>query len=302
MIRPKFLTAGNKVGIVAPGRKVSREDIDTAIKILSSWGLIVELSANLFANEHKYLAASDESRLNDFQKIINDPEIAAIICARGGYGTTRILDKLNLQPLSLSPKWIVGFSDITALHLKLNQLRIESIHGTMPILFSKDDSPPSVNSLRETLFGTPPAIKVQANKSNKHGSANAEVIGGNLSLIVDSLSTPGDTDFSEKILIVEEIDEYLYRIDRMFTHLTRTGKLSQLQGLVIGHFSDIKDTTPGFGETVEEIILDKVGKFGYPVAFGFPIGHENPNLAWMNGSTMTLNIDANGSSLTPLVA
>jgi muramoyltetrapeptide carboxypeptidase len=301
MITPKFLTPGNKVGIVAPGRKVSREDMEAAIKIFSDWGVKVELSPNLYANEHSYLAASDDSRLGDFQKMINDPEISAIICARGGYGTTRILDKLNLQPLSLSPKWIVGFSDITALHLKLNKLSIESIHATMPIMFSKEDSLPSINSLRETLFGTASPINGQSNKSNKHGTANAEVIGGNLSLLVDSLSTSGDVDFSEKILIVEEIDEYLYKIDRMFTHLMRAGKLSRLRGLVVGHFSDIKDTTPGFGESVEEIILDKVRKFGYPVAFGFPIGHENPNLAWTSGSTMTLTVSASGSTLSPLV-
>ena len=299
MVRPKSLTPGNKVGIVAPGRKVSREDMEAAVKIFSDWGVNVELSPNLFANEHSYFAASDDSRLRDFQKMINDPEIAAIICARGGYGTTRILDKLNLQPLSLSPKWIVGFSDITALHLKLNMLRIESIHATMPILFSKEDSLPSIISLRETLFGNTSALIGGSNNNNKHGSATAEVIGGNLSLLADSISTSGDADYSEKILIVEEIDEYLYKIDRMFTHLMRAGKLSRLRGLVVGHFSDIKDTTPGFGETVEEIILDKVDKFGYPVAFGFPIGHENPNLAWTNGSTMTLTIGSNGSMLAP---
>ena len=301
MIIPKFLAPGNKVGIVAPGRKVSREDMESATKIFSNWGLNAELSPNLYGNDHNYLAASDEGRLSDFQKMINDPEIAAIICARGGYGTTRILDKLNLQPLSLSPKWIVGFSDITALHLKLNVLRIESIHATMPILFSKEDSTPSVNSLRELLFGTTPSINGPSNQNNKHGSATAEVIGGNLSLLVDSLSTPGDTDFSEKILIVEEIDEYLYKIDRMFTHLMRAGKLSRLRGLVVGHFSEIKDTTPGFGETVEELILDKVSKFGYPIAFDFPIGHENPNLAWRSGSTMTLTVDPGASSLTPSI-
>jgi len=300
MIRPRFLTHGNKVGIVAPGRKVSRKDIESAIAIISSWGLKVELPPNLYGIDHGYLASRDEGRLSDFQKMINDPEVAAIICARGGYGTTRILDKLDFQPLSISPKWIVGFSDITALHLKLNALRIESIHATMPILFSKQDSPSSVGSLREILFGTESPINGQSNKNNKYGSATAEVIGGNLSLLVDSLSTLGEANFSEKILIVEEIDEYLYKIDRMFTHLMRAGKLSGLRGLVVGHFSDIKDTTPGFGETVEEIILDKVGKFGYPVAFGFPIGHENPNLAWRNGSTMTFTVDSSGSTLAPL--
>jgi muramoyltetrapeptide carboxypeptidase len=233
--------------------------------------------------------------------MIDDPEISAIICARGGYGTTRILDKLDFRPLLQNPKWIVGFSDITALHLKLHSLGIESIHSTMPILFSQNAAEPSVTSLREILFGSTPSIKAPGTADNKYGSATGEVIGGNLSLIVDSLLTPGEADFTGKILIVEEIDEYIYKIDRAFTHLLRAGKLSQLKGLVVGYFSDIKDTTPSFGETVEQIITEKVGRYNYPVGFNFPIGHENPNLAWRHGSIMTLVVDANGSNLIPPV-
>lgn len=302
MITPRFLKPGDKVGIVASGRKVKPEDMDAAIKVISGWGLRVELGSNLFSDAHGYLAGLDESRISDFQKMISDPEIAAIICARGGYGTTRIIDRLNLQPLITNPKWIAGFSDITALHLKLNVLGIESIHSTMGIFFSKEDAAFSVSSLRETLFGRSTPIAGPLNINNRMGSSVGEVIGGNLSLLVDSLSTSGDTDFTEKILIVEEIDEYLYKIDRMFTHLLRAGKLSKLKGLAIGYFSDLKDTSPGFGERVEEIILDKVGKFGYPVAFNLPIGHENPNLAWISGSTMTFTVDGNGSSLAPSLA
>jgi muramoyltetrapeptide carboxypeptidase len=301
MITPRFLKQGDKVGIVASGRKVKPEEIDAAVNILSGWGLKVELAPNLFSDAHRYLAGQDESRISDFQKMIDDPEIAAIICARGGYGTTRIIDRLNLQRLLTNPKWIAGFSDITTLHLRLNTMDIESIHSTMGIFFSKEEAAPSVNSLRESLYGKPTSIAGPANKFNKSGSSIGEVIGGNLSLLVDSLSTSSNTDFNEKILIVEEIDEYLYKIDRMVTHLLRAGKLSNLRGLAIGYFSDLKDTTPGFGETVEEIILDKVGRFGYPVAFNLPIGHENPNLAWISGSSMTLNVDSNGSTLSPFL-
>jgi muramoyltetrapeptide carboxypeptidase len=302
MIVPRSLKPGDKIGIVAPGRKVNPQQIDTAIRAFSSWQLKVALSPNLFSNDHSYLAATDEGRLRDFQAMIDDPEISAILCARGGYGTTRILDRLDFQPLLKNPKWIVGFSDITALHLRLNVLGIQSIHSTMPVLFSQDDSLPSIASLHETLFGSTQLISAPPNENNKHGSATGEIIGGNLSLLVDSLLTSADADFVDKILIVEEIDEYLYKIDRMFTHLLRTGKLSRLRGLAVGYFSDIKDSSPAFGETVEQIILEKVSRYNYPVAFSLPIGHENPNLAWRSGSTMTLTVNTDGSSLSPEVA
>lgn len=301
MIVPRFLKPGDKIGIVAPGRKVIGEQLKTAIQTFSSWDLKVELSPNLFSNDHSYLAATDESRLRDFQAMMDDPSISAIVCARGGYGTTRILDRLDFRHFIKNPKWIIGFSDITALHLRLNILGIQSIHSTMPILFAKDDSFPSIASLRETLFGSSQMIKAHATTYNKHGAATGEVVGGNLSLLVDSLSTPADADLGDKILIVEEIDEYLYKIDRMFTHLLRAGKLSRLRGLAVGYFSDIKDTSPVFGETVEQIILEKVSQYNYPVAFNMPIGHENPNLAWRSGSTMTLTVNNDGSTLSPQV-
>ena len=298
MLIPKSLKPGDKIGIVAPGRKVSPQEMETALQIFSSWQLKVTLSPNLFTNEHGYLAANDENRLNDFQQMIDDPEISAIVCARGGYGTTRIIDRLDFQPLLKNPKWIVGFSDITALHLRLNVLRVESIHSTMPALFSKDNAQPSIESLRQALFGLNQIISAPPNSNNKQGSATGEVVGGNLSIVADSLLTSSDADFDDKILIVEEIDEYIYKIDRMFTHLMRSGKLSGLRGLAVGYVSDVKDTTPGFGETVEQIILDKVGRYDYPVAFDLPTGHENPNLAWRSGSTMTLTVNGSGSSLS----
>ncbi len=302
MIVPRPLKPGDKIGIVAPGRKVSPQQMDQAISVFSDWQLNVMLSPNIFGHDHNYLAAKDEGRLSDFQNMIDDPEISAIICARGGYGTTRILDRLDFHHLLQNPKWIVGFSDITAVHLKLNALGIESIHATMPIMFSQEASLPSIASLLEILFGSTSSISAPSNANNKSGSGTGEVIGGNLSLLVDSLSTSGEADFADKILIVEEIDEYLYKIDRMFTHLDRAGKLSRLRGLAVGYFSDIKDTTPGFGETVEQLILEKVGRYNYPVAFNLPIGHENPNLAWRSGSTMTLTVGKNGSGLIPSIA
>jgi muramoyltetrapeptide carboxypeptidase len=298
MIVPRSLKPGDKIGIVAPGRKVSPQEIDPALQIFSSWQLKVALSQNLFGTDHGYLSSTDESRLSDFQNMIDDPEISAIICARGGYGTTRILDRLDFQNLLKNPKWIVGFSDITALHLRLNVLGIESIHSTMPALFSQANSLQSIESLREALFGSGQLINAAPNSNNKHGAATGEVMGGNLSILVDSLATSADADFTDKILIVEEIDEYLYKIDRMFTHLLRAGKLSKLRGLAVGYFTDTKDSTLAFGETVEQIILGKVNRYNYPVAFNLPIGHENPNLAWRSGSKLALTVNGSGSSLS----
>lgn len=297
MIKPRSLQAGDKVGIVATGRKVHLQEVEAAEKLFTSWGLKVAYGSNLFNNDHHYLAATDEQRLNDLQRMLDREEIKAIICARGGYGTSRIVDQLTFATFQRDPKWIVGFSDVTTLHLKLFRLGFETIHATMPILFSKPESASSIESLKLILFGGATAIKAASNQNNKPGKATGQVIGGNLSLIVDSLATSSEPDLDAKILVVEETDEYLYKIDRMFTHLKRAGKLDKIKGLVVGHMTDIKDTTPAFGETVEEIILDKVKQFDYPVAFSFPIGHKNPNLAWRHGSVMTLTVEEQGSVL-----
>lgn len=300
MISPPLLRTGDKIGLVATGRKVCSQDIETACATLASWGLEVIRSPNLHSNAHQYLAGSDAQRLADFQQLLNNPEIKAVICARGGYGTTRILDDLDFSALITNPKWIVGFSDITAFHLKLHKLGIKSIHSTMPIVFAKSDSGPSVESLRSALFTNGTRISAQPNKSNKYGKATGQVMGGNLSLIVDAIGTSNDPDTSGKILVLEEVDEYSYRIDRMLVHLKRSGKLDHIAGMVIGHMTDIKETELSFGETIENIVLTKTSKQKYPIAFNFPIGHQNPNLAWVHGSVMTLNVTETGAELAPV--
>ncbi len=297
MIKPYNLNAGDKIGIVATGKRVQDQDIEHAIQIFSSWGLLVVLGKNLFSKDHSYLAADDDKRLNDLQEMLDNVEIKAIVGARGGYGTTRIIDRLDFTSFHKSPKWIVGFSDVTALHLKLFKAGYESIHGIMPILFARTEAHDSVESLKALLFASQLHINVGPAPKNRIGKATGQVLGGNLSLIVDSLGTSSDVDFDDKILIIEEIDEYLYKIDRMLTQLLRSKKLSKLKGLIIGHMTELKDTNPGFGESMEEVILGKVNEFSYPIAFNFPVGHDFPNLAWIQGATMTLTVDDNGSSL-----
>ncbi len=290
---------GSTVGIVAPGRKVFLAEMNTARSVLTSWGIHVVYSPNLFSTQHHYLAGTDQERLSDLQRFINDDEITAILCARGGFGTTRILDQLDFSSFYRKPKWIVGFSDITALHLKLFAIGFESVHSTMPILFGDSTSLSSIESLKKTLFGKAEPLATKAHPKNILGNAAAQVVGGNLSLMVDALGTSTEPNLNGCILIIEEIDEYFYKIDRMLTQLKRAGKLANLAGLVVGHMTGIKETSIPFGESVEDIVLSKVSDYSYPVAFNFPIGHENPNLAWCHGSVMHLQVTEMGATLLP---
>ena len=290
MIYPPKLKAGDTVGIVAPARKISHDQLEGALKILRSWGLNIRLAKNLFSSSHSYLAGSDQERLEDFQTMIDDPQIRAIICARGGYGSTRIVEDIDFTKLNKEPKWVIGFSDVTAFHLHLAGRGVASIHGTMPIFFSNNDSADSVGSLRNILFSGSCEIVIGPGKENRIGHAQGEVIGGNLSLLVDALNTPSEPDTNNKILIVEEVDEYFYKLDRMFTQLRRTGKLQNLAGLVIGHMTDIKNPELAFGETVSQIVMHAVRDYHYPVAFSFPSGHQNPNIAWIHGGEGILDV------------
>jgi muramoyltetrapeptide carboxypeptidase len=222
--------------------------------------------------------------------MIDDPGIKAIICARGGYGSTRIVEDIDFTKLNKEPKWVIGFSDVTAFHLQLVSRGVASIHATMPIFFSNDDSADSVESLRNVLFSGSCEIEMTPEKENRIGRAEGEVIGGNLSLLVDALTTPSEPDTNNKILIVEEVDEYFYKLDRMFTQLRRTGKLQKLAGLVIGHMTDIKNPELAFGETVSQIVMHAVRDYHYPVAFSFPSGHQNPNIAWIHGGKGILDV------------
>lgn len=298
MIQPPYLRAGDTVGIVATGRRVTPADIDPAFATIKQWGLQLKLSPHLYSTQHSYLAGVDNERLPDLQAMLDDPGIHAIICARGGYGTARILDQLDFSNFIKKPKWIAGFSDITALHQRLLAIGHQSIHGTMPILFSRENAGPSVESLRLALFGTSQKIEAPGNESNRPGQATGRIMGGNLSLLTSVMGTPDEPDTTDGILVIEEIDEYWYKIDRMMVQLKRAGKFARLAGLVIGYFTDIKDDASiSFGEKIERIVLHHTREYTFPVAFNFPTGHENPNFAWKHGSNMQLDVSLNGSSL-----
>lgn len=298
MIFPPRLSLKDKVGIVAPARKISPGQLEAALHILASWGLDPLLGNHIFSASHSYLAGSDDQRREDFQRMINDSEVKAIFCARGGYGSTRILEEIDFSPLQKSPKWIIGFSDITAFHLRLTSIGVASIHGTMPIFFDQPEAADSVDSIRKILFEGSCQVSFPAEDSNRLGEAEGEVLGGNLSLIVDALNTSSDPVTDNRILIIEEVDEYLYKLDRMFTQLRRAGKLRHLRGLLIGHMTDMKNSDLAFGESVQEIILHAARDYDYPVAFSFPSGHKNPNLAWIHGASARLDVSLSRVTLT----
>ena len=298
MIQPPSLKKNDVIGIAAPGRRLDAATVQAAATIIESWGYQIRLGKNLFSEKHSYLSGADAERLEDLQTMLNDSTVHAIVCARGGYGTSRIIDQLNFNAFIKKPKWVCGFSDITSLHLKLQTLGIQSIHSTMPVLFSNPESVSSTQSLRKILTGETVSLSADAHPQNKNGKGSGLLVGGNLSLITDSLGTSSEVDTENKILVIEEIDEHLYKIDRMMVQLKRAQKLNKLAGLAVGHMTSLKETDLPFGETFENIILNHVKEFNYPVGFNFLTGHENPNIAWVQGGERTLNVSQEKSTIT----
>ena len=287
MRTPEYLIAGDKIGIVACARKISREEIQPAVDIIKSWGMETVLSKNLFHADKQY-SGTDAERVEDLQTMLNDPLIKAVISARGGYGTVRIVDKIDFSQFKKTPKWIVGYSDITVLHSHVNNLKIETLHATMPVNFTKNLE--ATESLRKALFGENLNYQIEAHPMNKKGGAQGIVVGGNLSLIYALTGSVSDFDTNGKILFIEDLDEYLYHIDRMMMNLKRSGKLSNLAGLIVGGMTDMKDNTIPFGKTAEEIIIDAVKEFNYPVCFNFPAGHVDKNMAIYLGREAKLKV------------
>lgn len=293
VIIPPFLNQGDTVAIVATARKVSEAEMTAAIHILSSWGLKVIISPNLFQSQNQF-SSTDEGRAADFLWAWNHPNVKAIFCARGGYGSIRIVDKIDVSIFSKNPKWLVGFSDVTLLLSLLQNQGLASVHGIMPILFSEPQAADSILSLKNVLWGEASQISLPTHSLNRIGEATGMLVGGNLSIINNTIATACDTDFKDKILFIEDIDEYLYHIDRMMQHLKYASKLENLAGLVVGHFTNMRDNTVPFGKSAYEIIQEAVAEYNFPVAFGFPVGHDYPNLALKVGVKATLAVKTNG--------
>jgi len=285
---PPYLKPGDKIAITCPAKKLPNPMTD-AVALLESWGLEVVLGETVNASYHQF-AGDDELRAHDLQRFIDDDSIKAIIAARGGYGTIRIIDTVDFGRFATNPKWVVGFSDITVIHAHLfNNYGVQSIHGQMPVNIP-DASADSLASLRKALFGEELSYAIHPNQLNRDGAGCGLLIGGNLSLLIAISGSKSDIDYAGKVLFIEDVGEYLYAVDRMMYTLKRAGKLQHLAGLIVGGFTEIKDNDIPFGQTVPQIIRDVVSEYNYPVCFDFPAGHIPDNDSLILGSNLNLMV------------
>jgi len=299
MTRPPYLKEGDQIGLVSPARKISMDEIRAAVKMLQNWGLEPVFAHHLFAQENQF-AGSDEKRAADFQSFLDNPEIKAILSTRGGYGSVRIVDSLDFDQFVRFPKWLVGYSDFTVFHSHVHtQLNIETLHATMPLNFPKDGKEnTATDSLRKALFGELDSYTFEPTQVLRADTVKGELIGGNLSILYSLMASESEMNFDGKILFIEDLDEYLYHIDRMMMNLKRAGKLKNLVGLIVGGMNDMNDNTIPFGKTAEEIILEHSKEFSYPVVFGFPAGHIADNRALIMGREVSLFVDPEESKLS----
>jgi muramoyltetrapeptide carboxypeptidase len=296
MIIPPFLSPGDQVGISATAKKVDRNHLSEGLNALNSWGLKTITGDNVLKGD-VFLAGNADERASDLQNFINNPEIRAIFCARGGYGTGSIIDKVDFSPLFESPKWIVGFSDITLLHLKLSQIGIASLHAPMPAIFHKT-SAAAIEEIWKFLSGNGMnSLFAKYVEGNRPGRTQGEAIGGNLSMICHSLGTSLEIDTRDKILLLEEVDEPLYKIDRMMHQLEKAGKLEKLRALIAGYFTLPESELNSFDYSLNEIISYHVRSYNYPVATGFSFGHEPENYPIPLSIQINIDIAKEGSTL-----
>jgi muramoyltetrapeptide carboxypeptidase len=304
---PPYLQPGDLIGITCPAGNISLEEIHPAVQLIESWGFRTKPGDTIGKKDFTF-GGTDEERWADFQQMLDDPSLRAILCARGGYGSIRILDRLDFSQFVAHPKWIIGFSDITVIHCHVNRnFNIATLHSKMCNSFPDDWSKAepvqveSILSINKALSGEQMTYAALPDPGNRSGIAEGPLIGGNLKTIETLSGSRSDIRTSGRILFVEDTGEYLYSIDRMFWNLKRTGKLDELKGLIVGGFK-IKPDDPGedFGKTIYEIVLEKVKSFGYPVCFNFPVGHQKENYAFKEGMIHRLEVKADSCNLTEI--
>ncbi|WP_299520803.1 LD-carboxypeptidase [Winogradskyella sp.] len=301
LIQPPYLKAGDTVAIVAPsGILKNRErEVQQAIDLLKSWGLNTIVGKYVFSKANHF-AGTDDERCEDLQYAMDDPKISAIWCARGGYGTVRILDKLDYTKFRKHPKWVIGYSDITALHNQLHNQGFESLHALMCVSLTENlnEIQASVDTFKSTLFGNPTDYNLEGSDYNRTGEANGQLIGGNLTMLHTMLGSKESIDTSGKILFIEEIGEYKYHIDRMLQSMKRAGYFDNLKGLIVGDMTKLRKNTTLWGTSVEQLILDALLGYEFPIAFNMPAGHEKDNRALVLGKAIKLKVDKADSSIT----
>ena len=299
LIQPEYLKSGDTISIVAPSGVLNNFEnkIKLAIDIFESWGLKVVLGDHIY-NKNGHFAGTDRQRIDDFQNALDNQSIKAIWCARGGYGAVRIIDDVNFNNYLKKPKWIIGFSDITVIHNKLNNLNSESIHAIMPSgIESLEPSNESLIKLKSVLFGESLSYSISSNKDNKTGTSEGVLVGGNLTLLQTLIGSNTELKTDNKILFIEEVGEYAYHIDRMLYSLKRAGYFENCNGLIVGQISDIKENTTDFGMSINKLILDLLKEYDFPVLFDFPAGHEKVNYPIILGRNIKLKVNQSASKV-----
>ena len=289
MITPPNLQKGDTIAILATARKNIDDNLKPAIDLLQSWGLNVVIGSTIGLDNNQ-LAGTDEQRAADFQQQMDNPNIKAIWCARGGYGTVRIIDLLDFTTFKKSPKWIIGFSDVTVLHNHLNTMGFKSIHGIMPVTVARA-TPQAIKSLRISLMGEQLKYEILPFPMNKFGKASGELVGGNLSILYSLMGSKSAINCDDKILFIEDLDEYLYHIDRMMMNLSRNGCLESIKGIIVGAMTKMKDNDIPWGKDALQIIEDVTKKYNIPIIYNFPAGHISDNRALIMGNKVLINVD-----------
>jgi len=299
VIIPPYLKPGDCIGLMCPAGFMPKKKVQDCVQTVQAWGYKVVIGKTVGGSSRNYFSAPDDIRLKELQQMLSDKKIRAILFARGGYGTSRIIDRVDFSPLKKDPKWLIGFSDITVIHNHLlNQAHLSSIHGPMASAFIKGTvSKKSIDSLRDVLSGKKIAYAFRGHRYNKPGKVTAELAGGNLALLVNTLGTASACPFSGKILFIEDVGEYYYSLDRMMIQLQRAGWLEKIKGILIGGFTDMKDTKRPFGKKPEEIIRDIIAPYRIPTAFGVPVSHGKENISLKTGITYTLTVRVSGALL-----
>lgn len=295
MTTPPVLQKGDTIAIVATARKNIDDNLKPTLDLLHSWGLEAVIGSSIGLDDNQ-LAGTDEQRAADFQQQLDNPNIKAIWCVRGGYGTVRMIDLLDFTEFKQNPKWIIGFSDVTVLHNHLNTLGFESIHGIMPVSVPKATEE-AKESLRKALFGEPLSYEIGTDPMNRLGSASGELVGGNLSILYSLFGSESAIDCDDKILFIEDLDEYLYHIDRMMMNLKRNGCLESIKGIIVGSMSKMKDNEIPWGKNALEIIEDVTKTYTIPIIYNFPAGHIHDNRALILGSTVRIHVTENCSTV-----
>ncbi|GAO44935.1 S66 peptidase family protein [Flavihumibacter petaseus] len=300
MTIPPYLKKGDRIGLVCPAGFLSPERFQSCLEQLTAWGFVPVTGKTMFSTSTSYFSGTDEERLADLQEMLDDPGIAAILCGRGGYGTSRIIDRLSFKKFRKHPKWVIGFSDITVLLAHIGRrYSIAAMHAPMAGAFANGEfANVWVQSLKAALAGKKGRYTTAPHPFNIPGKVTAPLAGGNLSLLAHMIGTPSMPKTRGRILFLEDLGEYLYAIDRMMVQLRRSGVLEGIGGLVLGGFTDLKDTDRPFGATVDQLLQHHLKGSDFPVCFGFPVSHTRENYALKTGVTYTLSVSAKSVRLT----